>query len=113
MGVYPPSYLFTTAYQFSFNKRITSPLLILIFAYQLLTTLLTILAVFDGAEEQNRTVDTRIFSPLLYLLSYLGVKVILSKTSLVVKPSSCLGPSRQVQQQQARRQCHYNQGDLG
>ena len=28
--------------------------------------------VCDGAEEQNRTVDTRIFSPLLYLLSYLG-----------------------------------------
>ena len=26
-----------------------------------------------GAEGQNRTADTRIFSPLLYRLSYLGV----------------------------------------
>ncbi len=25
-----------------------------------------------GAEGQNRTADTRIFSPVLYLLSYLG-----------------------------------------
>ena len=28
----------------------------------------------DGAQGQNRTVDTRIFSPLLYRLSYLGAK---------------------------------------
>ena len=27
----------------------------------------------DGAQGQNRTADTRIFSPLLYQLSYLGV----------------------------------------
>ena len=27
----------------------------------------------DGAQGQNRTVDTRIFSPLLYRLSYLGI----------------------------------------
>ena len=27
-----------------------------------------------GAERRNRTVDTRIFSPLLYRLSYLGIK---------------------------------------
>ena len=48
----------------------------------------------DGAEEQNRTVDTRIFSPLLYQLSYLGTgmsgvkdaKFILSNRSVVVKP---------------------------
>ena len=26
----------------------------------------------NGAEAQNRTADTRIFSPLLYRLSYLG-----------------------------------------
>ncbi len=26
----------------------------------------------NGAEGQNRTADTRIFSPLLYQLSYLG-----------------------------------------
>ncbi len=26
----------------------------------------------DGAQGRNRTVDTRIFSPLLYRLSYLG-----------------------------------------
>ncbi len=26
----------------------------------------------DGAEGRNRTTDTRIFSPLLYRLSYLG-----------------------------------------
>jgi hypothetical protein len=28
---------------------------------------------FFGAETQNRTGDTRIFSPLLYRLSYLGI----------------------------------------
>ena len=28
-----------------------------------------------GAEGRNRTVDTRIFSPLLYQLSYLGTKL--------------------------------------
>jgi hypothetical protein len=27
---------------------------------------------FRGAEGRNRTIDTRIFSPLLYRLSYLG-----------------------------------------
>ena len=27
-----------------------------------------------SAEDQSRTDDTRIFSPLLYLLSYLGVR---------------------------------------
>jgi hypothetical protein len=27
-----------------------------------------------GAEERSRTADTRIFSPLLYHLSYLGIK---------------------------------------
>gem|GEM_PF-3745738 len=26
----------------------------------------------NGAQRRNRTTDTRIFSPLLYLLSYLG-----------------------------------------
>ncbi len=29
----------------------------------------------SGAEGRNRTVDTRIFSPLLYQLSYLGTKL--------------------------------------
>ena len=29
----------------------------------------------NGGEAQNRTVDTRIFSPLLYRLSYLATKV--------------------------------------
>ena len=27
----------------------------------------------DGAQGRNRTTDTRIFSPLLYQLSYLGI----------------------------------------
>ena len=27
----------------------------------------------DGGQRQNRTVDTRIFSPLLYQLSYLAI----------------------------------------
>ena len=27
----------------------------------------------DGAQGQNRTADTRIFNPLLYQLSYLGI----------------------------------------
>ncbi len=29
----------------------------------------------DGAEGQNRTADTGIFSPLLYRLSYLGTTI--------------------------------------
>jgi hypothetical protein len=28
----------------------------------------------DGAQGRNRTTDTRIFSPLLYRLSYLGIR---------------------------------------
>jgi hypothetical protein len=32
------------------------------------------LASFSGAQGRNRTADTRIFSPLLYRLSYLGEK---------------------------------------
>jgi hypothetical protein len=31
------------------------------------------ISVLDGAQGRNRTTDTRIFSPLLYRLSYLGV----------------------------------------
>ena len=30
----------------------------------------------DGAQGRNRTTDTRIFSPLLYQLSYLGLNAI-------------------------------------
>jgi hypothetical protein len=30
-----------------------------------------------GAQRQNRTADTRIFSPLLYRLSYLGMEKVL------------------------------------
>jgi hypothetical protein len=30
----------------------------------------------DGAQGRNRTTDTRIFSPLLYQLSYLGLLAI-------------------------------------
>ena len=29
----------------------------------------------DGAQGRNRTTDTRIFNPLLYRLSYLGIRV--------------------------------------
>jgi hypothetical protein len=28
----------------------------------------------DGAQTRNRTTDTRIFNPLLYQLSYLGIQ---------------------------------------
>ena len=40
-----------------------------------------------GAEAQNRTGDTRIFSPLLYRLSYLGTenKICLLEGSILVK----------------------------
>ena len=45
-----------------------------------------------SAQNRNRTSDTRIFSPLLYQLSYLGISnlcvttlVILTKESVVVK----------------------------
>ena len=40
--------------------------------YRILKGLVTPLAI-TGAETQNRTGDTRIFSPLLYRLSYLGI----------------------------------------
>jgi hypothetical protein len=36
------------------------------------TLAITLSACFNGAEGQNRTADTGIFSPLLYRLSYLG-----------------------------------------
>ena len=32
----------------------------------------TVVSVLNGAQTRNRTKDTGIFSPLLYLLSYLG-----------------------------------------
>ncbi len=38
-----------------------------------------------GAEDQSRTGDTRIFSPLLYHLSYLGAKVIVAVSRMGVK----------------------------
>ena len=38
-----------------------------------------------GAEAQNRTGDTRIFSPLLYRLSYLGAKAIVAASDMGVK----------------------------
>jgi hypothetical protein len=37
-----------------------------------------------GAEERSRTADTRIFSPLLYHLSYLGIRDIVG-----VPPFQC------------------------
>ncbi|MDQ1240705.1 MAG: hypothetical protein QG577_2891 [Thermodesulfobacteriota bacterium] len=40
----------------------------------------------SGAEGRNRTIDTRIFSPLLYRLSYLGIpvpKILFSRAALV------------------------------
>ena len=41
-----------------------------------------------GAEAQNRTGDTRIFSPLLYRLSYLGTESIVAFSSVSVKGMS-------------------------
>lgn len=40
---------------------------------------------FRGAETQNRTGDTRIFSPLLYRLSYLGTSWDFSLSEKFVK----------------------------
>ena len=37
----------------------------------------------NGASEQNRTVDTRIFSPLLYQLSYRGIMATRTRLELV------------------------------
>jgi hypothetical protein len=39
-----------------------------------LWTVLDVLGGINGAQGQNRTADTRIFNPLLYRLSYLGVR---------------------------------------
>jgi hypothetical protein len=36
----------------------------------------------DGAQGRSRTTDTRIFSPLLYQLSYLGVSIYVLKLTL-------------------------------
>ena len=33
----------------------------------------------DGGQRQNRTVDTRIFNPLLYRLSYPAIKTLRAK----------------------------------
>ena len=43
-----------------------------------------ILILFTGAEGQNRTADTGIFSPLLYRLSYLGMTL---KKPKIIRPS--------------------------
>ena len=43
-----------------------------------------------GAEAQNRTGDTRIFSPLLYRLSYLGTENIVSVSYMSVKQTKPL-----------------------
>ena len=43
----------------------------------------------QSAEAQNRTGDTRIFSPLLYRLSYLGTGLIVDSPSCAVK-EKCL-----------------------
>ena len=42
---------------------------------------------FFGAEGQNRTADTGIFSPLLYRLSYLGMT--LKETKIIRPPFFC------------------------
>ncbi len=42
---------------------------------------------FIGAEGQNRTADTGIFSPLLYRLSYLGMA--LKKPKIIRPPFFC------------------------
>ena len=36
----------------------------------------------DGAQGRNRTTDTRIFNPLLYRLSYLGLSLLLRSSIL-------------------------------
>ena len=41
----------------------------------------------DGAEGRNRTTDTRIFSPLLYRLSYLGTPFRIRRGKGAVKPT--------------------------
>ncbi len=44
-----------------------------------------------GAEAQSRTGDTRIFSPLLYQLSYLGTSNIVAVNNMSVKGFPALG----------------------
>ena len=42
-----------------------------------------------GAQRQNRTADTRIFSPLLYRLSYLGGRRICNQMRTLCQEKSC------------------------
>ncbi len=52
--------------------------------------------VVDGAERRNRTTDTRIFSPLLYRLSYLGFPFgggIMPQKDVVCQPLNFVMPS--------------------
>ncbi len=45
-----------------------------------------------GAQERNRTADTRIFNPLLYRLSYLGTNPNYADLEILVKrakPNNC------------------------
>jgi hypothetical protein len=44
----------------------------------------------NGAERRNRTVDTRLFRPLLYQLSYLGSRINVSKERYIVTNSCAL-----------------------
>ena len=48
------------------------------------------LPLYYGAKAQNRTGDTRIFSPLLYRLSYLGTRNIVIAGSTAVKQAELL-----------------------
>ena len=46
----------------------------------------------SGGQGQNRTADTRIFSPLLYQLSYLALKLFIACANMRILASAGLSP---------------------
>ncbi len=47
-----------------------------------------------GAQRRNRTIDTGIFSPLLYRLSYLGKKQAKNKPDIAEQDPACLATQK-------------------
>jgi hypothetical protein len=66
-----------------------------------------VLRLKNGAEAQNRTVDTRIFSPLLYRLSYLGSIYVFTVAALKRLPiySTIINKSRFLLEVYVERYC--------
>ena len=72
-GVAPQQFLRLSRLPFRHFGSLALQLPVAFMTVRCTTNLAVLCPLIDGAEEQSRTADTRIFSPLLYHLSYLGI----------------------------------------